>query len=158
MIIIWAADRKALQTATICQELICVFLSYEVLLPLSCWLSPTLFIKIHFWARIKSLPTSRHLAERSHDFIHVFFSHPDQPKAELRNLPAWHSRGWPSHACPFQQEWEIPKNRTRQISHSRSKPISLEVLIISGLFRHLGLTLSLILSNPSLKYKECLVY
>lgn len=88
IIIIWAAERKTLQRASICQEPICIFPSCEVLLSLSGWPSDSFHINPH----LHDDEWFPHCQERAYDFIQPLFPHPDQPETELRNPTPWHMR------------------------------------------------------------------
>lgn len=89
MIIIWVADKKTLQTATICQQPICLcpFMGSCIPLPIS-------IQGLGLRKPIGTLKTNQppHLQEhlqQSHDLFHTAFFHPDKPEANCKEM-VWH--------------------------------------------------------------------
>lgn len=143
IIIIWAAERKTLQRASICQEPICIFPSCEVLLSLSGWPSDSFHINPHLHDD-ESFP---HCQERAYDFIQPVFPPPDQPETELINPHEGSCTTSTSVTAAHHRLHEKYGKSKRLIS--MSDLVFLEVLVMSGLHKHnLYLTLSLI-SNSS---------
>lgn len=163
MIIIWAAERKTLQIATICQELIWIFPSYEILLSLSPWPSdsfPHKSTSVLWWTA--SPPAGTVSTGLMLSFTWSSHTRTNQRlSSEIRQLG---TRGQLCHhvhfryCFPSQPKWELSKQHKAIIQVQMQSSIFGSTDHFRTLQTHLGLTLIFMFSDSSLKYKACLVY